>query len=263
VLLDLGTRPNQQPRNTRSGNTHGTAAGRPNRSGRFLKLVRLLLLDLASQRQGKPVRPVWQTGQAGSVQKLPKNPSERKPASRISPLNKNSHSTTGTSLLRNSSQQPTGLNQSDRFGKPVRPVLAWTVGKNSTRGKNSNLQSIDLPIRSTDQSETLGIVGVPRGLPLARSSVPKIHSIKRNQKSTLRNTFPWKPPTTPKSKPFRRVCWIKVTKQRGTRSSYVTSNKNPSKKHPQILPTEIPRKDSENHQKGKTGGTQTSLEEPR
>jgi hypothetical protein len=112
-------------------------------------------------------------------------------------------------LLRNSSRQPTGLNRSDRFGKPVRLVLAWTVGKNSTCGKNSNLQSIDLLIRSTDQSETLGIVGVPRGLPLARSSVPKTHSIKRNRKSTLKNTFPWKPLKTPKSKSFRRVCWIK------------------------------------------------------
>jgi hypothetical protein len=114
-----------------------------------------------------------------------------------------------------------------------------------------------------DQSETLGIVGVPRGLPLARSSVPKTYSIKRNRKSTLKNTFPWKPPKTPKSKPFRRVCWIKVTKQRGIKSSYVTSNKNPSKKRPQNLPTEIPRKDPENHQKGKTGATHPSLEEPR
>jgi hypothetical protein len=43
----------------------------------------------------------------------------------------------------------------------------------------------------------------------------------------------------------------------------VTSNENPSKKCPQILSTENPRKSSENHQKGKTGGTQTSLEEPR
>jgi hypothetical protein len=43
----------------------------------------------------------------------------------------------------------------------------------------------------------------------------------------------------------------------------VTSNKNPSKKCPQILPTKNPRKSSENHQKGKTGGTPTSLEEPR
>jgi hypothetical protein len=171
VLLDLGASPNQQPRDTRSGNTHDTAAGSPNRSSQFLKPVRPLLLDLASQRQGKPI---WQTSQDGSVQKLPKNPSERKPASRTSPpLNKNSHSTAGTFFLRNSSRQPTGLNRSDWFGKPVRPVLAWTVGKNSTRGKNSNLQAIDLPIRSTDQSETLGIVGVPRELPLARSSVPK------------------------------------------------------------------------------------------
>jgi hypothetical protein len=221
-------------------------------------------LDLASHRQAKQVRPVWQTGQASSVQKLRKDPSERKLASRTSPLlNKNNHSTTLTSLLKNSSRQPTGLNWSDRFGKPVRSVLAWTVRKNSTRGKNSNLQAIDLPIRSTDQSETLGIVRVPHGLPLARSSVPKTHFIKKNRKSTLKNTYPRKPLKTPKSKPFRRVCWIKVTKQRGTRFSYVTSNKNPSKKHPQIFPTEIPRKISENHQKGKTGGTQTSLEEPR
>jgi hypothetical protein len=43
----------------------------------------------------------------------------------------------------------------------------------------------------------------------------------------------------------------------------MTSNKNPLKKCPEILPTENPRKGSKNHQKGKTGGTQTGLEEPR
>jgi hypothetical protein len=52
--------------------------------------------------------------------------------------------------------------------------LAWTVGKKSTRGKNSNLLPIKLLIHSTDQSETLGIAGVPRGLSLARSSSPKL-----------------------------------------------------------------------------------------
>jgi hypothetical protein len=37
-----------------------------------------------------------------------------------------------------------------------------------------------------------------------------------------------------------------------------------SKKRPQICPTEIPRKDPENHPKGKIGGTtQPSLEKPR
>jgi hypothetical protein len=35
------------------------------------------------------------------------------------------------------------------------------------------------------------------------------------------------------------------------------------KETPQNFPMEIPRKGSENQQKGKTGGTQSSLEEPR
>jgi hypothetical protein len=51
--------------------------------------------------------------------------------------------------------------------------LAWTVGKNTARGKNSKLKEIDLPIRSTDQSETLGVDGATCGLPLARSLAPQ------------------------------------------------------------------------------------------
>jgi hypothetical protein len=78
MLLNLGARPNQQPQHTRSGNTHDTAAGSPNRSGRFLKPVKPLLFDLASRRQGKPVRPVWQTGQTDFVQKLSKDPKHLK-----------------------------------------------------------------------------------------------------------------------------------------------------------------------------------------
>jgi hypothetical protein len=35
VLQHLGTRPNQQPQHTCSGNTHDTVAGSPNRPGRF------------------------------------------------------------------------------------------------------------------------------------------------------------------------------------------------------------------------------------
>jgi hypothetical protein len=117
VLLDLGARPNQQPQHTRSGNTYDTAAGCPNRSARFLKPVRPLLLDLASHWQGKPVRPVWQTGQAGSVQKLPKTLL----ASRTSPpMDKNSHRTTWTSLLKK-------LFTTARRTKPVRSV--WETGQ--------------------------------------------------------------------------------------------------------------------------------------
>jgi hypothetical protein len=35
-------------------------------------------LDLASRRQGKPVRPVWQTGQTNFVENLPKDPKHLK-----------------------------------------------------------------------------------------------------------------------------------------------------------------------------------------
>jgi hypothetical protein len=157
--VNLGVRPNQQPQHTRRGNTHDTAAGSQNRSGRFLKPARPLLLQLASLRQGKPVRPV-------PVRPVPVRPilsgtsPKTRNTSRAFPhQNNRSHGTIETSLLKNPSRKPTGRNRSDRFGKPVRPVFAWTVGKNTARTKNSTLPPIDLPIRSTDQSETLGIVG--------------------------------------------------------------------------------------------------------
>jgi hypothetical protein len=51
----------------------------------------------------------------------------------------------------------------------------------------------------------------------------------------------------------------KVTKKRGTRSSCVTPTPNPEKKLLQNSATKIPRKVSENHQKGKTGETTKAL----
>jgi hypothetical protein len=48
----------------------------------------------------------------------------------------------------------------------------------------------------------LRIDGVPRGLPLARSSVPKTHSIKRNRKSTLKSTSNPRNPKPPKMSPL-------------------------------------------------------------
>jgi hypothetical protein len=95
--------------------------------------------------QHKPVRPVSETGRTApvglSLTKAGKNRSDRlgKPVrpilSRNSPktpntskafphLNKRSHGAVKTSLFKDLSRQPTGRNRSDRFGKPVRPVLA-------------------------------------------------------------------------------------------------------------------------------------------
>jgi hypothetical protein len=112
--------------------------------------------------QPKPVRLVSETGQTASVglsltqagetgqtglanrsgQFCPETPQKASEAQNTSrafpPLNKRSHGITGTLLIKNTSRQPTGLNRSDRFGKPVRPVLAWTVGKNTACGKTQN-----------------------------------------------------------------------------------------------------------------------------
>jgi hypothetical protein len=124
VLLNLGARSNQQPQHTRSGNTHDTAAGSRNRSGRFLKPVRLLLLDLASRRQGKPVRPVWQSGQTDLVQNLPKDPKHLKSLStseQMKPWYNRDF------LAHKPFSTATGRNRSDRFGKPVSPV--WETGQ--------------------------------------------------------------------------------------------------------------------------------------
>jgi hypothetical protein len=126
--------------------------------------------------------------------------------------------------------------------------LPGQSGRTQPAGKTQPSPRSISRLRSTDSSETLEIAGVPCRLPLDRSSVPKTYSIKRNRKSTLKSTFLRTPPKTTKSQPFRRFSWSKITKQRGTRSSYVTSNNNPSKKRSQNFSKEIPRKGSENHQ---------------
>jgi hypothetical protein len=163
-------------------------------------------------------------------------------------------------LLKNPSRQPTGRNRSDRFGKPV---FAWTVGKNTARGKNSTLPPIDLPIRSTDQSETLGIVGVPRGLPLARSSVPETHSIKRNRKSTLTNTSNPRTPKPPKSSLLTHGFGRGIAAQRTTKGSHKFPPSNPQEQGPKNTLRKPPREGSENHHQEQPRTTQQGLEEPR
>jgi hypothetical protein len=131
--------------------------------------------------------------------------------------------------------------------KPVRPV--WETGQTGffldsreehSPRENSTLSPIDLSIRSTDQSETLGIVGVPCGLPLARSSVPKTHSIKRNRKSTLKNTSKPRTPKTPKSSPFAHGFGRGITDQRTTKGSHKFPPSNPKNK--------VPKTTQRNHQ---------------
>jgi hypothetical protein len=140
--------------------------------------------------------------------------------------------------------------------------LVWAVGKKSTRGKNSNLPPIDLPIRSTDQTETLGIDGVPSGLPLASSSVPKTHSIKRNRESTLKDTSNPRTPKTLNSSPLNHRFGRGIKGKRPTKGSHEFPPSNHQEQGPENTSRKPPTEGSENHHQEQPGTTQQSLEEP-
>jgi hypothetical protein len=147
-------------------------------------------------------------------------------------------------------------NRSGRF-------LPGQSGRTHPAVKNSTIPPIDLPIRSTDQSGNLGIVGVPRGLPLARSSVPKTHSIKRNRKSTLKSTSNPRTPKPPKSSPLTHGFGRGITAQRTTKGSHKCPPSNPQEQGPKNTPRKSPKEGTENHHQEQPGTTHPNLEEPR
>jgi hypothetical protein len=109
----------------------------------------------------------------------------------------------------------------------------------------------------------LGIVGVPRGLPLARSLVPKTHSTKRNRKSTLTNTSNPRTPKPPKLSPSTCGFGRGINGKRTTKGSHEFPPSNPQEQGPVNTPRKPPREGSENHHQEQSGTTQQGLEEPR
>jgi hypothetical protein len=68
---------------------------------------------------------------------------------------------------------------------------------------------------------------------------------------------------TPKSSSFSHGFGRGIKGKRTMKGSRIYPPPKPQKKGLEIIPRKSPRKGSENHQKGKPGRTQTSLEEPR
>jgi hypothetical protein len=132
-------------------------------------------LDLASRRQGKSVRLVWQSGQTDFVQNLPKDPEHLKTLS-TSEQKKSWH---------NIDFLAQKLFSAAHRVKPVRPV--WETGHTGfcldSREEHSlreklNAFTNDLPIRSTDQSETLGMDWEGNHNPKNHEGFPQISPIK-------------------------------------------------------------------------------------
>jgi hypothetical protein len=104
---------------------------------------------------------------------------------------------------------------------------------------------------TTGCGETSGIARLPPGQPLPQRNRTETPTIKGNHgfrpsRSRTRATR-----KTTKSRSIQGGSWGQVTSQRGTSSSYVTPNKNPTRKHPQNSAKNITRRGSENLQKGK------------
>jgi hypothetical protein len=133
---------------------------------------------------------------------------------------------------------------------------------NSTSGSTPPNPTAHLPICSTVSNKTLGIVGTPHGPSIAKLWSTKTRRIKRNRRNPAKNSSNPRTPKTPKSTPFTHGFGRGIKGKRTTKGSCIHPPPNPKEKGLEIAPRKSPRKGSKNHQKGKPGRTQTSLEEP-
>jgi hypothetical protein len=110
----------------------------------------------------------------------------------------------------------------------------------------------------------LGIVGTPHGHSIAKIWSTKACQNKRNRRNPTKNASNPRVTKTPKSIPFAHGFGRGIKGKRTTKGSSIHPPSNPKEKGLDIAPRKSPRKGSENHQnKGETGTTHPSLEEPR
>jgi hypothetical protein len=155
-------------------------------------------------------------------------------------LNKRIHGAAKTSVLKNLSRQPIGRNRSDWFEKQVRPVFAWTVGKNTARGSTPTNPNLDLPNRSTDLNKTLGILGTPHEESISKFNLTKTRPKRRNQGNPAKSTPNPRTQETPKSSTFTHEFGRGITAQRTT--------KDPTNFPHQIFKRKVPKTTQRNHQ---------------
>jgi hypothetical protein len=134
---------------------------------------------------------------------------------------------------------------------------------NSTRGSTPPNPNFDLPNRSTDLCNTLGIVGTPHGESIAKLLSTKTHQIKRNRRNPAKNSSNPRALKTPKSSPLTHEFGRGIKGKRTTKGSHIFPPSNPQEQGPENTPRKPLREGSENHHQEQLGTTQQSLEEPR
>jgi hypothetical protein len=134
---------------------------------------------------------------------------------------------------------------------------------NSTRGSTPPNPNFDLPNRSTDLNETLGIVGIPHEESIAKILSTKTCQIKRNRRNLAKNSSNPRTPKTPKSIPLTHGFVRGIKGKRTTKGSHEFPPSNPQEQGLENTPRKPPKEGSENHHQEQPGTTQQSLEEPR
>jgi hypothetical protein len=130
---------------------------------------------------------------------------------------------------------------------------------NSTRVSTPPNPNLDLPNRSTDLNNTLGIIGTPHEESIAMILSTKTCQIKRNRRNPAKNSSNPRTPKTPKLSPLTHGFGRGITSQRTTKGSHKFPPSNPQEQGPE----NTPREGSENHHQEQPGTTQQSLDEPR
>jgi hypothetical protein len=134
---------------------------------------------------------------------------------------------------------------------------------NSTRGSTPPNLNFNLPNRSTDLNQTLGIIGTPHEESMAMILSAKTCQIKVNRRNLAKNSSNPRTPKTPKSSPLTHEFERGITSQRTTKGSHKFPPTNPQEQGPENTPRKPPREGSENHHQEQPGTTQQSLQEPR
>jgi hypothetical protein len=134
---------------------------------------------------------------------------------------------------------------------------------NNTRRSTPPNPSLDLPNRSTDLNNTLGMIGTPHEESIATILSTKICQIKRNRRNPVKNSSNPRTPKTPKSSPLTHGFGRGITAQRTTKGSHKFPPPNPQEQGPENSPRKPPRVGSENYHQEQPGTTQQSLQEPR
>jgi hypothetical protein len=133
---------------------------------------------------------------------------------------------------------------------------------NSTRGSTPPNLSLDLPNSSTCLNKTLGTVGTPHEVSIAKFNPTKTCLNKRNRRNPAKNSSNPRTPKILKSSPLTQGFGRGITAQRTTKVSHKFPPSNPQEQGPGNTPRKPPREGSENHHQEQPGTTQQGIEEP-